>query len=411
MGFYQIYKERFHFSVNFFSVFLLIGFIPDIIGIDSSLIKYTFWILKAGLATLIIFKYHKKLYTLTWQEKLFLFVSVLYFINIFIDVFWHYDQFGLGNPIDLLGFFVSILIAFSFRYDPVFAEKRSFQFFLITLSLGLVIAYLMAKPSPLPLVGRYFANALVNSINYGQIGCALSVIALYGFFNKPSKYSKIIYPCLFLLGLISIIKAGSRSPVVILLVVSIFYFFAKSGLVKGLLLIGLSGLLLYFSIGFLVELSEALDSGIVSRLISAIESGETSGRDKIYSNAISQFAESPIFGSFYLIESGPGKGGYPHNFFLEAFMTTGIIGGIPFLMMVIVTLIKSFKLIKYKHPAGWIVLLFVQMLVYGLFSSSLYSSQDFWALCFFILSMNISLRTDFQYPMIEINDHLTKPLD
>lgn len=406
MGFYKTYKEQYHFSLNFYALFLLVTFIPDIMGLPPTLINYGFWAIKAATAFWVIIRFRKKIYELQGTEKLFVFIALVYFINIFIDVFWQYFPVGIGNPIDLLGYFLSILIAFAFRYDPAFCSNRSYYFFLKSLGVGLVIAFFLAKESPFPLVGRYDANSTINTINYGQMGCALSLAALYGFLNRPFKYSKLVYSLLFLLGIVSIMKAGSRSPVVVLACVSIFYFFARSGFVKGLIIVSATALLFYFSLGFLVELSEAVGSGIVTRLLSAIETGETSGRDAIYANAIGHFLDSPIFGNFYLIPAGIAKGYYPHNFFIEAFMTTGLVGGLPFTVMVALSVIKAFKLLRQKHPSGWIILLFLQTLIYGMFSSSLYSSQDFWALSLFILSLkpildqrrNKQIKIEKEYP-------------
>ena len=385
--FYKIYKERLHFSLNFYSVFLLITFIPDFVGLPPSLATNFIWAIRAITAVWIILKYFKPLYILSNSEKLFALVAGIYLMNIFVDVFWQQFPMGMGSARDLIGFALSILVAFAFRYDPVIVSDRSFYFFLISLSLGLIIAFFVAKQSPLPLIGRYEANSTVNTINYGQMGCTLSLVALYGFLNRTFKYSKLVYPLLFVLGVVSIMKAGSRSPVVVLLAVSIFYFFAKAGFFKGLALIFSAAFVFYLSLDFLVELSEAMDSSIVSRLLSAIETGETSGRDAIYENAMGHFLENPIFGNFYLIPSGVGMGGYPHNFIIEVFMTNGIIGGVPFLIMLSIAVIKSFKLLKNRHPSGWIILLLLQVILFGMFSSSLYSSQDFWALSFFILSI------------------------
>ncbi|MGJ8716015.1 MAG: O-antigen ligase family protein [Maribacter stanieri] len=390
MNIYRVYKNKFHFSLNFYSIFLLVTFIPDIIGISPGLITNVLWAAKSATAVWIIVLYHKKIFILSWVEQLFIFVSSVYFINLFIDIFWQNYPINMGSSRDLISFVLSILIALSFRYDKAFVSRNSYFFFLISLSVGLFIAFFLSKSSPPPLVGRFDANSTVNSINYGQMGCSLSIISLYGLLNYPFKFSKIIYPALFLLGVISIMKAGSRSPVVVLSLVIIFYFFAKSGFVKGFILVSSSAIVLFFSIDFLIELSEAIGSGIVTRLLSAVETGETSGRDLIYANAIKHFMDSPFFGNYYLIPSGVGDGGYPHNFFIEAFMTTGVFGGIPFVVMVIIALIKSFTILKIRHKSGWIVLLFVQIMVYGMFSSSLYSSQDFWALSFFILSINFS---------------------
>lgn len=383
----NIYSSKFHFSLNFYSLFLLLTFIPDIVGIPPGVITYGLWLIKAFMGLLLIILYKKKLYHLKTNEKLFLFIVFVYFINILIDIFFRKDIINVGKPIDLIGFLISILIALSFRYNNDFSSNRSYFFFLFSLCSGLIIAFFLAREAPLPLINRFDANSTVNTINYGQMGCAMSIVAFYGLINKPFKYSRVIYPLLFLLGIISIMKAGSRSPVVVLLAVIVFYYFAVSGLLKGIVLIGFSAILLFFSIDLLIELSEAVGSGIVERLLSAIETGETSGRDAIYANAIDLFQKSPVFGDFYLISTGIGKGGYPHNFFIEAFMTTGLIGGIPFVIMIIICSVKSFKFLKMRHESSWVILLFMQILVYGMFSSSLFSSQDFWALSFFILSM------------------------
>jgi O-antigen ligase len=68
-------------------------------------------------------------------------------------------------------------------------------------------------------------------------------------------------------------------------------------------------------------------------------------------------------------------------------MTTGILGGIPFVVLVLISISKCYKFIKERHGASWILLLFLQLIVFGNFSTGLYTSQDFWILLFFVLSM------------------------
>tara|TARA_R110000764_G_scaffold126511_1_gene214121 strand:- start:7346 stop:8479 length:1134 start_codon:yes stop_codon:yes gene_type:complete len=368
---------------------LLVTFIPDFTGLSSSLFTNGIWLVRAIMAFWLIDKSKMKVFILRWEEKLFLLVAFIYFLNISIDVFLQNYPIGIGNPIDLIGFFLSILVAFSFRYDYSFTSRSSYFYFLITLSIGLVLAFFLSEPSPPPLVGRYDANSTVNTINYGKSGCALAIVAIYGIINFRFKYSKIIYIVLLLLGIISIMRAGTRSPVVILIVVVAFYFLSKYSFIKGFIVVCCTSLVLWFSMGVIIQLSEMIGSDIVTRLLASIESGDTSGRDEIYLNVINHIKDSPVFGSFYLISSGLGKGFYPHNFFLEAFMTTGFFGGIPFVFMVTLSIIRSFQILRQKHIAGWIVLLFLQALLNGMFSSTLYSAEDFWGLCFLVLSINL----------------------
>jgi len=389
MQFLAIYKRRYHFSFNFYSIFLLVTFLPDFAGVSPDFAVYPFWALKAFLACIVIFRYKKTLYDLRRPEKLFLFVAFIYFTNMLVDRFLQVYPQGYGSHIDLIDFFLCMLIAFSFRYDPTFSSDRAFNFFVWTLAAGLIISYFFATESPLvSLAGRYDANSTVNTINYGQMGCAMSIVSIFGFMNNRIKHGKIIYVLLFFLGIISIIKAGSRSPVVVLAAVSVIYLLARAGFIKGILIGSIVLLVLWLSMGFLVELTEAMGSSLSSRMVTAVEKGETSGRSAIYENTLNIISDSLLFGDYYLIPSGVGRNGYPHNFFLEAFLTMGLVGGIPFTIMTLITVVKSYKLLHINHDSAWIILLFLQVLVYGMFSSSLFSSQDFWSLVLFILSIS-----------------------
>ncbi len=401
MDYLRKYKRRYHFSVNFFSIFLLITFIPDIVGITPNVVVYPFWALKAALAFWVIANYRKKIYHLQRTEQLFVFVALVYLINIIIDLFMQKYPIGMGSVRDLIGFCLSVLIAFSFRYDSSFYSNKAFKLFSWTLAVGLFIAFFMATESPPPLVNRFDANSTVNTINYGQMGCALCLIAIYGFLDRRKLLPKPAFIVFFCIGVLSIMKAGSRSPIVVLVVVSVFYSLARLGFVKALVASMIVITSFWLSHDFLIELGDSFDSGLAERLINAVEKKETSGRDEIYANTLGIISKSPLFGDFYLISSGEGRNGYPHNFFLEAFMTTGLIGGVPYVIMVLIAVYKSYLFLRGEHKSSWLVILFLQILVYGMFSSSLYSSQDFWALCLFVLSIplkeKIQKKEDHRY--------------
>src|SRR5690606_32888950 len=107
---------------------------------------------------------------------------------------------------------------------------------------------------------RYDANSTVNSIGYGQAGCALCIISLYGIINQKANFLRLIFLVALILGLMSIAKAGSRSPVVVLAFVVAFYFLARLGVVKGIMLmLVLLGLLIVY-IDPIIELMESMGS-------------------------------------------------------------------------------------------------------------------------------------------------------
>lgn len=387
------YKTNYHFSVNLYSVFLIVTFIPDIVGINNSLVKYFFWVVRLVLALWIIYKDYRSIFRLSLFEFLFVILALIYTTNLFIDVFLDpVPTLKNSGVTDFIGFCIGIILALSFRHDSAFHSERSFQFFWVSLTFGLIVAYFLAIENTHLDVSnvRYDANSTINTIMYGQTGCALSLISLFGFVHYKKALLKILFALTFVVGLLSIAKAGSRSPVVVLALVSIFYMIARLGKVKGLLILSTVVGLILININAIIGLLSSMGSSLAVRLTSMIQDRETSGRDVIYANVLSIIEESPIFGSYYLIPSGIGAGGYPHNYFLEVFMATGAVGGGIFLALVLYSLFKSYNLIRTQHFSGWIIVLYLQILVYGMFSTGLYTSQDFWILLFYVGSLKAS---------------------
>lgn len=385
------YKERYHFSVNYYSLWLLITFIPDFFGLDNNLIRFLYWGVKLLLACWVIAKSKSSFFFYNRNEALFIFVFVIYTADIFIDVFvtpLHKFE-GSAGAIDFIGFILIIILALSFRYDPSYHSEKSFWFFTLSLTTGLIISYFNAiENHKLDVTNiRYDANTTINSIWYGQMGCALSLASLHGFIKYRKTQLKIFFIVSFLIGMLSIAKAGSRSPVVVLALVMSFYFIAKLGGLKALIILCILGSLIIIFINPIVDLLTSMGSTIAIRLTHMVEEGEGSGREVIYQKVLNIIYQAPILGSYYLIPSGPFAGMYAHNFFLEVFMATGLLGGIPFTILIVISLVKSFRLIRVAHPASWLIILYLQILGYGMFSTGLYSSQDFWALLFYMMSM------------------------
>ncbi|MFD2245105.1 O-antigen ligase family protein [Pontibacter ruber] len=387
----KYYKETLHFSINFYSLFLIATFIPDLFYVDNSLIKNFFWGLKILLACWVIYRRAFEHTSLRSEEVLFFILAFVYIANLYIDIYLdplYFITTADGN-LDFAGFCLGILIAYSFRYDPAFHSSKSFFFFWITLTAGLVLAYFFAIEN-LSIDAnnvRYDANSTINTILYGQAGCALALVSVFGMVDKKNKVLKVLFLLTFFFGLVSIAKAGSRSPVVVLFVIGVFYFLARLGAVKGLIYFGLIITLLLLNLENIAALLESMGSSLGTRIVNILVEGDTSGREILYNETIDLIKESPLVGVYYVIPSGMGFKSYPHNFFLEVLLATGLLGAIPFIILVCKSLIKSFNLLKDKHESSWMVIIYLQIIVYGMFSTSLYSSQDFWTMLFFIVSL------------------------
>ena len=95
------------------------------------------------------------------------------------------------------------------------------------------------------------------------------------------------------------------------------------------------------------------------------------------SDAWGQFLENPIFGSA-VVEMNSRT--YPHNMVVESFMAIGLIGGLLFSTILLVSIGFSLKLILQRSQSSWLAMLFIQTAIGCQFSGSLSFDPFFWAM-------------------------------
>lgn len=128
-----------------------------------------------------------------------------------------------------------------------------------------------------------------------------------------------------------------------------------------------------------------IELSIVDRLLetkSNLEKGQTEERNEIYNEAFSMFLEKPIFGN----QINTYSVAYPHNFFIEMLMSTGILGLLIYLGALVFLLLK---IVNYKFYGKYFAILFVIFLIfYGLSQTSgnIYQSVEAWCMFALILS-------------------------
>jgi O-antigen ligase len=108
----------------------------------------------------------------------------------------------------------------------------------------------------------------------------------------------------------------------------------------------------------------------------------TDSRIEMYSDCWNQFLSSPLWGSG-IVEKNTGF--YPHNVLLESFMSTGLIGGLIFIVLSLFLIQKSIFLLK-NYALGWSGLLAIQYYIASLFSGSLFGSSNMWLSMVFVFS-------------------------
>jgi hypothetical protein len=159
---------------------------------------------------------------------------------------------------------------------------------------------------------------------------------------------KTILIAIMLISFFIMLRAGSRSPVLALIVVLLFWMFARG-----------KNMILGFSIAI----------AVVMLLIVFI--------DPIlnFMGNISPVIEARLLGNqFAFFRSG---GGFinSHNIILDALMGLGLFGGILIIYILWKAVKISYILIKHNHSGFWISLVLIQQIVVSMLSGAIYSDQ------------------------------------
>lgn len=225
---------------------------------------------------------------------------------------------------------------------------------------------------------RWNVEAL-NPISMGHLGATTALIGIATMFGPvPRLLVRALSFASLVLGTMLLIYANSRGPIVALGFAVSFLVFANArnriGLAAASSLLAGSAYLSIARADFLFS-----QYGIVSRFltIAGQQDAAVSSRLRSYTGALNQFYSSPVFGDG--IEERFTQF-YPHNVVLEAFMATGLSGGIPFLMLAIITVYSSWRLVRDSKKAAWLGLLAIQYLIGAQFSGAIYQSWTMWAL-------------------------------
>jgi O-antigen ligase len=125
---------------------------------------------------------------------------------------------------------------------------------------------------------------------------------------------------------------------------------------------------------------------LIGRTEADIVQGEQYSRSRVTRAAITQFMENPIFGSGMAEQE---TGDYPHNLWIEAFMATGVVGGVAMLVVTLKALKACMLVIKTQRQGAWVGLIFLQYLVAGLFSGAIWGSTAFW--CFAVGTVSLAV--------------------
>lgn len=311
-----------------------------------------------------------------WVYWFALIIRIFYDTNIRIDVtlkdttqLWLY-VFGIILP-------VMISVMKSVRMiDLDKALKWVYLGTVVTLILSLTNNSALLMDSS-EITGREAGNLALNSISFGHLGTMGVVLSLFLLSKEGvSLIKKILIVAVMLLSFFIMLRAGSRSPILALAVILIFWLFARGkNIVLGVSIAAIAVILMFVFIDPILNFMGNISPVIEFRLRASIYEGDTSGRNPLYDQAFQVFVDHPIIGSQFGLFDHFGGFGYSHNIILDSLMGLGIFGGISMIYILWTSLKKSYQTIKMKDPHFWVSLILIQQIVLSMLSGAIYYNQ------------------------------------
>lgn len=305
--------------------------------------------------------------------------DIVFNVNSSTPLFYHL-LFGLSLSIyinkDIAGF-DSILVKFA----PYSTIANAVLMVVMLLKHGAIFLFVEALS---------FNGVTLIIFSYQIVLTLLALIYLWKM-KKVNKFSLILFA---IINLALLLSMGKRGPLVSIFVVLLcLWLLRKFSIIKSsvILIIVISVYNIIISnIEYVISLIKIVNNRLGSTLYDLYYYGETSGRDTIHEYAYEQIEQYPLWGKF------PGLinpstldwhfGIHPHNIWLEAIMTMGYIGSIPFFLYILYILIfKAMPAFSEKNAYLFFSMLFIAEFVHGFMSGSL-SYSDIW-LSLFVLSL------------------------
>jgi hypothetical protein len=370
------------------SGFPLVAGLSTVLGVSSTPLSIVMRaaILLCSLILLLNFLILQKRVALLNSFGFIIFFWLCYLLRVgFISIYepetlnrslWVYWVFGLGAS-----YVPMLAVAFS-RKTCSSSKTYNGLVFVTVVAVFLAIACgdtLVGSGRFMYDSGRLRLDSL-NPISLGHLAVTLALLSYWRFRNTVcSKYLSGYLILLFVTGVVGVVLAASRGPLIaLLLCISVIE--VNLGLASKFKIIFITIFImiciLLMNDGFFDHL---MALPIIERMSGAVELKEAAavGRATAYRAALLQFTKNPIIGS--MIED-PVTHYYPHNMFLEGFMATGIIGGVFLVIGIIGILCHAVKLIKNDKQWGWIGVLFFQYFIGAQVSGAIYSTNSLWVL-------------------------------
>lgn len=332
------------------------------------------------------------------QIKWFFLFVLAYFARIIID--YSMAEYFYISYSNLVFYFISFVIipfiAISKMDFSKICVKSLFNTFLASSLVFSTLAALLYSKF-IGTVGRLSSGTsgedVVNPLLLSY--CAtliIGVLIFYMMYNKTSKKQKVFIYITIVLSIVPFFLGSSRGSLFALFFPFIVLMFSSASS-KNIFNIALISIV---AVVALIFLDDYMGSGLLERFTGtqdAINSGsESAVRLQIWKQSFEQFLSNMMIGDTLNTKF---VNHYPHNIYIEVLQQTGLLGFIPFAILII-TAIKYVMYIFKRYPKyGWLTIFFLQAMMQNMFSGALYTATWFWAGMAIVFSLRSSLKPKY----------------
>lgn len=240
------------------------------------------------------------------------------------------------------------------------------------------------------LASRYVEDDVLSPLILSYCSAlGIGVLIMFLVYNKVTKGQRIVIYLAILLNLIPFYLGASRGSILSLFVPFLFLVFSRISIK----IIFKSIIVLFISVIVLYYIDVATESGLFARFLSigdAVESQSSSAsRLGLWMHALDQFMDYPIFGDKLQTNN---IDIYPHNIILEILQSIGIIGFIPFAILLFRAFTVCKQIFRNYVEFAWIPTIFIQAFVQNMFSGAIYTASWFWVSMALLFSLNYFIK-------------------
>jgi len=336
----------------------------------------------------LVFLTKRRFFAKRYLIPLIIFWTV-YSLRFYIDAYVYDRPLPLGNLPEEVAFYIFGMCFFpmlAIFIEPGFHHNsRIVKSSIVILALSCAAVLIFNRDVLYSNFGRLHVEGSLNQITLGHLGVSLCLLCLYLLFlpQAGSRIMNLILIGLIGFGLAVMGLASSRSPIIAF--VFLLPFLCIFGLRHGQklrvsFLVGMLVCSLPFGFAAIREMGSNIEDRVAGTF-SDVEDGSESRLD-LWKSAWEDFVDHPLTGGTFNGRYDT----YPHNLLLESLMTTGIVGGVSFMWILLIGIQAAWKLIRHSADHAWLGFLFFQMFVYAMFSGALWSHFSFWYLLAAVLT-------------------------